>query len=70
MIGMENKIRQKSCEDCAYFKEYINRRKMSELKTNEIIWYWLCERNEIYGAIEDLKTANECPYFDNESWMK
>lgn len=60
----------KNCEDCGYFKEYVNYGKMEELKTDKVIWYWLCENQQKYGEIKDLNIANDCQYYDNDSWMK
>jgi hypothetical protein len=60
----------KNCWDCGYFKEYVNRRKMEELKTDTVIYYYHCENQHTPSEIKDLNIANECQYYDDDSWMK
>ncbi|PLR99605.1 hypothetical protein [Bacillus sp. T33-2] len=60
----------RSCEDCGFFKEYINRRKMEELQTDNVIWFWHCENQNTPSEIKNLNFATQCQYYDDESWMK
>jgi hypothetical protein len=60
----------KNCWDCGYFKEYINRRKMEELKTDKVIYYYHCENQHTPSEIENLNIANECEHYDDDTWMK
>lgn len=65
----------KSCRNCIDFKEYVNERKMSELGITsrllkDIIWFYYCQNPETHGEIKDLNIANNCQYYDDDSWIK
>lgn len=62
--------KMKNCWDCGYYKEYINRRKMEEQQTDYVIYLHVCENIKMPTEIEDLDIADQCQYYDDDSWMK
>jgi hypothetical protein len=60
----------KSCDDCGFYKLYVNRKKMEELKTEKVIWLELCENINMPATIEDTSIADTCKHYDDDSWMK
>lgn len=63
-------MEEKSCWDCGYHKQYVNRRKMAEQNTDEVIWLNICENVNIKYELTDLSEAKSCQYYDDDSWMK
>jgi len=58
------------CEECGFFKTYVNRRKMQEENTNETIWLHICENVNMPSVVKDSSIANKCTYYDDDTWMK
>lgn len=63
-------MEKKNCWNCGFYKEYINRRKMEEIKTDEVIYYHHCQNANTPSEIEDLEIADKCQYYDDDTWMK
>jgi len=60
----------RTCEDCGFCKTYINHKKMTELKTEKVIFLNICENINMPSVIEDFSKAEKCKYYDDDSWMK
>ncbi|MCK1999887.1 hypothetical protein MZM54_00635 [[Brevibacterium] frigoritolerans] len=63
-------MESKNCWDCGYYKEYVNRRKMEELHTDTVIWLHICENVNMPNEIKNLYIAEQCTFYDDDSWMK
>jgi len=60
-----------TCDECSYLKTYVNKRRMEELDTDEVIWLHVCQHPKVQQTeVKDLLIADNCKHFDDDIWLK